>query len=170
MKQGGRISELQRRIVLAIAKHISNDNSGDDPSLVFVRYGELYHLVYPAKAVDGKEYRSRRAAMSRSIRDLIEKKHLVSGLALAWILKDGEHEDLLWWQGGARKRTDLPGYSFKDDTPTYRMFALTEKGVKLAERISGNPAHRRRENRRAQSQPPRLETRALLINQTDTEN
>lgn len=170
-----RLSALQRRILLEIAKRTINTLACDehwlhDPRAGFVAHNTLFRECYDfwpddtaecERTLPGRTPRTtnaRRAAFSRALHALVEPKRLVGALALAWVYLGEGYEDRWYWQGSGKRRLTREMYRGREhasrhDTPVYRMLCLTAPGWQLVESW-GDPAigrcpHRQREYRTA---------------------
>lgn len=148
-----RLSKLQKHIISVIAKHIINSLECEKTYL-HVSWGEetisnkeLFWKCYDfwpddsnmhpqdeyGKAI--KPILSRRASFSRALHILVEKKHLVGALALAWINIEGDYKHNIYrWQGGGRPSREK---GYPKAKPRYSLLYLTEKTWDVARKLLG---------------------------------
>lgn len=168
-----RLSKLQKRIISEIANHTINFYECSklcDADLInwhkhkwgelYVSYNDLYSACYNfwgegpdfewyLQNPDGRDPtgNKRKAAFSRSLHCLVEKKGFVNAMALGWHSIGWErgqyYDNLHCWQGGGRKRKvgefTVGGRTFDSTSakPVYKLLGLTDTGWPIARELLG---------------------------------
>ena len=136
----GELGKVQKAILRALRAITLTDEAVVEDQLGWIQYGEIPDAVVQFGYVGSNE-NSHRAAVSRSVRSLAERK-LVAGAVREWsryygmdtsanepneLLSYGEHP----WREFEDERTDNP-------TPTLSYVRLTTRGHAVAESIRVN--------------------------------
>jgi hypothetical protein len=129
-----RLSRLHKRIIAEVAAHTAEPDDDWEFDQQYVPYRKLLEHCYSHWDAGTPEvrllaYRPKirvaKSAFSRAVHRLI-KADILHGLALAWMLVVGEHEEFHGWAGRG------------SDTPRIRFVTLTERGREIAEQLAAS--------------------------------